>query len=219
MQEAPDNRIYISTEQGTYVLTYIDRPDSDGLACNVVPHGLILPFFNSVSIPYFPNYDLGPLGNYIADAGPNDTITQGQSVVLGIPPVAGVKYQWHSDPTLSDTTVAQPIASPDTTTTYYLTITDTSTYSSCNVREDTVTVFMDIADVVHTPKPQNHGSFRVSPNPVSSCSTSFINQMMMLYLSYMMNLGIVLRLSACITTLKVECSMLVLFRMGCMNGR
>ncbi|MBA3647492.1 MAG: hypothetical protein H0W62_02905 [Chitinophagales bacterium] len=167
-QLARDNRIYISTDGGDSVLTYIDQPDSAGVSCNVIQHGVILPYLNNHTVPYFPNYDLGLIGNYVADAGANDTITKGQSVRLGIPPVSGVKYLWHSDSTLSDTTVAQPIASPDTTTTYYLTVTDTSTYSSCNVREDTVTVFVDIADAVYSPKPQNHGTFRVSPNPVST---------------------------------------------------
>ncbi|MBA3647742.1 MAG: hypothetical protein H0W62_04200 [Chitinophagales bacterium] len=167
-QLALDGRIYICTWDGDSVLTYIDNPDIMGIACSVVQHGIILPYLNNESIPYFPNYDLSPLGNYVADAGANDTINKGQTIQLGIPPVAGVKYLWHSDPTLSDTTIAQPIASPDTTTTYYLIVTDTSTYSSCNVREDTVTVFLDIADAVHIPKPQNHGTFRVSPNPVSS---------------------------------------------------
>ncbi|MBA3649318.1 MAG: hypothetical protein H0W62_12340 [Chitinophagales bacterium] len=167
MQQALDNKIYLCTWGADSVLHVIDKPDSLDIACNVLQNYIKLPVDNA-TIPNFPNYDLGLLGNYLADAGANDTINKGQSIQLGIPPVTGVMYLWHSDSTLSDTAVAQPIASPDTTTTYYLTVTDTSTYSSCNVREDTVTVFVDIADAVHMPKPQNQGSFRVSPNPVST---------------------------------------------------
>jgi hypothetical protein len=59
-QLAPDNKIYIGTFNGTKALHYIDQPDSEGLACNVVQHGLQLPTYN-VSIPNFPNYDLGAL--------------------------------------------------------------------------------------------------------------------------------------------------------------
>jgi hypothetical protein len=90
-------------------------------------------------------------------------------VQLGIPPVAGVKYQWKSNPTLSDTTIAQPVATPDTTTIYYVDFTDTSTFSSCNVREDTVTVFVKIATGGQSIKPaaKSQNVFRISPNPVN----------------------------------------------------
>ncbi|MBP9882820.1 MAG: T9SS type A sorting domain-containing protein [Chitinophagales bacterium] len=59
-QLAADNKIYIGTFNGTKALHYIDQPDASGLACNVVQHGLQLPTYN-VSIPNFPNYDLGAL--------------------------------------------------------------------------------------------------------------------------------------------------------------
>lgn len=59
-QLAPDNKIYIGTFNGTKALHYIDQPDAEGLACNVVQHGLQLPTYN-ISIPNFPNYDLGAL--------------------------------------------------------------------------------------------------------------------------------------------------------------
>ena len=59
-QLAPDNKIYLGTFNGNKALHYIDQPDAPGLACNVVQHGLQLPTYN-VSIPNFPNYDLGAL--------------------------------------------------------------------------------------------------------------------------------------------------------------
>ena len=60
MQIAPDNKIYMSTKNGCESMHVINEPDSLGLACNFVQMGLELPKVNA-SIPYFPNYDLGPL--------------------------------------------------------------------------------------------------------------------------------------------------------------
>ncbi len=61
MQLAPDNKIYVSTYGGNTFLHVIDSPDSLGLACNVIQSGVVLPSYNSLSLPNFPNYDLGPL--------------------------------------------------------------------------------------------------------------------------------------------------------------
>jgi hypothetical protein len=61
MQLAPDNKIYISTYSGSTFLHKIDKPDSLGIACSLVQSGVLLPSYNSLSLPNFPNYDLGPL--------------------------------------------------------------------------------------------------------------------------------------------------------------
>lgn len=61
MQLAPDNKIYISTYSGSTFLHVIDQPDSLGVACNVIQSGIMLPSYNSLSLPNFPNYDLGAL--------------------------------------------------------------------------------------------------------------------------------------------------------------
>ena len=61
-QLAPDNKIYVSTYNGSFSLHVINSPDSLGLLCNVVQRGLELPDSNSnFSVPNHPNYDLGPL--------------------------------------------------------------------------------------------------------------------------------------------------------------
>ncbi|MBL0331053.1 MAG: T9SS type A sorting domain-containing protein [Bacteroidetes bacterium] len=64
-----------------------------------------------------------------ADAGINQTICSGSSATIGGSPTAtfgagGYTYFWSPSTGLSSTTVANPIASPTTTTTYTLQVTD-----------------------------------------------------------------------------------------------
>ncbi len=59
-QLAPDNRIYLSTWNGSIYFNVINSPDNLGLACNFEPHSYVLPQYNG-SIPSFPNYDLEAL--------------------------------------------------------------------------------------------------------------------------------------------------------------
>ena len=58
MRLAPDNKIYISTGEGTNELHVIDYPDSAGVSCNVRQHGLFLPSYNAFSMPNAVNYSL-----------------------------------------------------------------------------------------------------------------------------------------------------------------
>ena len=58
-QNAPDGRIYFSTYHGLDSLSYILHPDSLGIACTFLQDEFILPYYN-MSLPNFPNYDLGP---------------------------------------------------------------------------------------------------------------------------------------------------------------
>ncbi|TAK50435.1 MAG: T9SS type A sorting domain-containing protein [Saprospiraceae bacterium] len=82
MQPGPDGRIYFNTNNGTKYLHYINRPNKQGESCQVVQHGIELPFYNIFTSPNFPNYRLGPL-----DGSPCDT--------LGIDnhPLAGFRYE------------------------------------------------------------------------------------------------------------------------------
>ncbi len=68
----------------------------------------------------------GPATN----AGPDQTICNGDSVQIGTPGAAGNSYNWSPSTGLSSSTVAQPMASPAVTTTYTLTVTNTTT--GCN---------------------------------------------------------------------------------------
>lgn len=69
-QLAPDGKIYIGTGNSTLHLHVINQPDSAGLACDLVQHGIQLPAYNYNSLPNHPNYFLGALAG-----SPCDTLT------------------------------------------------------------------------------------------------------------------------------------------------
>ncbi|HXB14027.1 MAG TPA: gliding motility-associated C-terminal domain-containing protein, partial [Bacteroidia bacterium] len=60
----------------------------------------------------------------VANVGPPVTICRLDSVQLGASPIAGQKYSWNPRKGLSDSAIANPKASPDSTTIYTLTVTD-----------------------------------------------------------------------------------------------
>ena len=72
-QLGPDGKIYISTGNATFSLHVIDQPDSADTLCNVLQHSLSLGRFN-VTIPNFPNYELGVL-----EGSPCDTLGLGET--------------------------------------------------------------------------------------------------------------------------------------------
>lgn len=59
----------------------------------------------------------------VADAGPDTLVCAGQPVVLGGPGGPGLTYVWSPAGGLNDSTLANPTATPGTTTTYVLTVT------------------------------------------------------------------------------------------------
>ncbi len=67
-QLAPDGKIYIGTGNSTLHLHVINQPDSAGLACDLVQHGVSLPAFNYNSLPNHPNYFLGALAGSPCDS-------------------------------------------------------------------------------------------------------------------------------------------------------
>ncbi len=60
-QLAPDCKIYINSQNGSFFLHVIHNPDEPGMSCNLEQHGIPLPFPHRLSMPNFPNYRLGPL--------------------------------------------------------------------------------------------------------------------------------------------------------------
>ena len=56
---AADNRIYITTTNNSKYLSYINQPDSLGIACDVQQHGLLLTGVGSTSPPNYPHFRLG----------------------------------------------------------------------------------------------------------------------------------------------------------------
>ncbi|MFM8916380.1 MAG: hypothetical protein ACKOGP_01390, partial [Bacteroidota bacterium] len=73
-QLAPDGKIYIATGNSTFHLHVINQPDSAGMACDLVQHGIPLPAYNYNSLPNHPNYFLGALAG-----SPCDTLTSLQT--------------------------------------------------------------------------------------------------------------------------------------------
>ncbi|MBP6826947.1 MAG: T9SS type A sorting domain-containing protein [Saprospiraceae bacterium] len=61
-QLGPDCKIYVSTIDSRYYHV-INNPDEPGLACDIAQHSFVFPTPTGASIPSFPNYRLGPLGN------------------------------------------------------------------------------------------------------------------------------------------------------------
>jgi hypothetical protein len=73
-QLAPDGRIYICVPNvSSRYLHYIEHPDSAGLACKVVQHGIKLPVYNSNTLPNLPYFRL-----YEEKGSPCDTIWKGK---------------------------------------------------------------------------------------------------------------------------------------------
>lgn len=62
--------------------------------------------------------------NATTDAGPDRTICIGGSVGIGSPSITGSTYSWSPALGLSSTTVSNPTASPNTTTTYTVSVVD-----------------------------------------------------------------------------------------------
>ncbi len=63
MSLAPNEKIYMTSGNGVKCLHVINNPDSLGLACDFVQHGLMLPCYNNNTIPTPPNYYLGATTN------------------------------------------------------------------------------------------------------------------------------------------------------------
>lgn len=102
----------VDVETGTYTVTITDQ---DG--CSITA-----------------TYSIGTLVDINAEAGQNDTVCVGSPIELVGD--GGGSYLWAPGATLSDSTIANPIASPSDTTTYYLTV----TIGTC-VDLDSVTIY------------------------------------------------------------------------------
>lgn len=97
----------------------------------------------------------------------DDTICTGETTQLtaignnGTPPYT---YKWLSNSSLSDTTIANPIASPTETTEYTAIVTDANGDASFTTKTIVVDCTVDIGE-------QKKNSFNMFPNPASSYFT------------------------------------------------
>lgn len=69
-QLGPDEKIYISCTTTAPFLHVIHNPNEKGTSCNVEQHGIRLAGYHAFSMPYYPNYRLGPI-----TGSPCDTLT------------------------------------------------------------------------------------------------------------------------------------------------
>jgi hypothetical protein len=67
MYHAANGKIYISSGNSTIDLTYINQPDSEGVACNVMQHALRIPCYTFRANVLHPNYYLGPVIGSVCD--------------------------------------------------------------------------------------------------------------------------------------------------------
>ena len=141
------NTAYDSINQ---FLSVILAPDSLGAACNVDAHSISLaPYKSTLALPNFPNFRLGPITLQPANAGPDLHTCPGTPVPIGTADTTGsLTYSWWPQDGLDDPNSPTPIAAPQVTTTYFLTVSDPSISASCNYTEDSVTV---VVDFCHTP--------------------------------------------------------------------
>ena len=70
-QLANDGKIYITTGNSTRYFNVIHHPDNLGLGCDFLQHSLLLPTYNSNTIPNFPNYFLGKEMGSVCDSLPS----------------------------------------------------------------------------------------------------------------------------------------------------
>jgi hypothetical protein len=184
----PDNKIYVSigwTQFSGGFFNYnnypiksigvIESPDSFGLASNFNAYGTLLSDSSRATfgLPNFPNYRLGALSIYEAGAGSDTVIctdsTINQKVVqLGSQKVNGVQYQWYPNYNLSSDTTAQPLAFPDSTTMYYVMLSDTSIKNACKTRLDSVWVEVRMCNTSVNSLQSTDHSVKVYPNPATN---------------------------------------------------
>ncbi len=90
----------------------------------------------------------------LADAGPDQSPCKGDLTQLGVSPQDGNIYTWQPPTGLDNPTISNPIATPNETTQYILTVTNSTGCTS----QDTVIVTMN---------PRNEYSFTLSPSVVT----------------------------------------------------
>ncbi len=146
---APDGRLYFPWTDGgggNHYLGIVAEPDSLGPACGYVADGYYLGDSSNAlnGLPNMPNYNLGPLPVYMADAGRDTFYCTGDSTIkafrIGGDSIYGITYQWQPAPGIDTlTNRTQLVLPPPQSRWYYVTLTDTTYVGpSCNSRLDSV---------------------------------------------------------------------------------
>ncbi len=97
-----------------------------------VPGGIPNPNYWNYSYYFIDDVSVMPVNYNTANCG-NDKNVCGDSVHIGAPAISGCIYRWQPTIGLSDSTIAQPLASPSNTTIYVLSLIDTNKATVCSV--------------------------------------------------------------------------------------
>ena len=108
MERTPDDRIFLNVTNGSQWLHIIQEPNKKGLDCRFEQHTLKFPFVNNFTLPHFPNYRLGALGDPLCDtlmvSTPQVTTHSNDQFVISPNPVSDRLYIKIPDPSLSNET-------------------------------------------------------------------------------------------------------------------
>ncbi|HHZ64579.1 MAG TPA: PKD domain-containing protein, partial [Flavobacteriales bacterium] len=136
LQKGPDGKIY-QAKPGANSIDVINNPEISGSGCGFVDGGQSLG--TGVSKLGLPNSPVASIFNTVfSDYIVGDTsISPGSSVSVGGPAKPNHTYAWSPSTGLDDSTLANPIATPAVTTTYYL-----LAQYNCNSIVDSITVYV-----------------------------------------------------------------------------
>lgn len=143
-----DNQVIVNAPYGYQTYTWFDstftRVLGNSQKLTITPPPLAGTLIAVVVVPYSGYGCRDTLYTYLydtlryqANAGPNKASCNNSLVQIGVPPKPGWYYQWSPATGLNDPTLANPLASPDITTDYTLTVRHNG--GGC-VSSDTVTV-------------------------------------------------------------------------------
>lgn len=153
LQLGPDSVIYIKKFNTLDAIQNPDNRNNPGFTVGVV-NLLNSSIFNAtLGLPAW--FDIWPAPL----TSPDTTICKGYTASIGVDPIPGFTYSWSPASSLNDANIANPIASPTTTTTYTL----YATFSGCtdtasvtvNVLGDTTFISSSLGHFIWCPNRQN----------------------------------------------------------------
>ena len=100
-----------------------------------------------------------------ANAGNNEVICLGDTILLGSPSTSGYIYNWKPSITLNDSSKAQPLAFPKSSTTYFLTMIDTANNECKNISTTSkITISVNDCYINRIYPNPNNGNFTIEYN-------------------------------------------------------
>jgi len=153
--------IYISAKE---TISWIENPDSAGLKCGLNLCGIKTDTLWLFGLPNMPNYDLGALSIYEADAGNDTCVPSAQTITIGKSAIAGVQYHWYN---LQPANNAQQTVYVYSDTFFVVTLTDTTIKYACQTREDTIHIKVRKCDVGIDDINQISNQIKLYPNPTN----------------------------------------------------